>query len=150
MKKKITSLLAVLLASAMVLSGCSNGATESTTTENGTEGAQTESTEATQTEEAKHDITELVIPKVATRELQTFNILYSQLAADFENLCNLTEPLLEVDTYGELSPAIAEEWGTEDGGLTWTFTLRDGVKWVDMNGNEKADCVAQDLSLIHI
>lgn len=146
MKKKITSLLAVLLASAMVLSGCSNGATESTTTENGTEGSQTEGTEATQTEEAKHDITELVIPKVATRELQTFNILYSQLAADFENLCNLTEPLLEVDTYGELSPAIAEEWGTEDGGLTWTFTLRDGVKWVDMNANEKADCVAQDFA----
>ena len=82
----------------------------------------------------------------ATRELQTFNILYSQLAADFENLCNLTEPLLEVDTYGALAPAIAEDWGTEDGGLTWTFNLREGVKWVDMNANEKADCISRDFA----
>ena len=25
---------------------------------------------------------------------------------------------------------------TEDNGLTWTFHLRKGVKWVDQNGNE--------------
>ena len=47
---------------------------------------------------------------------------------------------------GELVPCIAEEWGTEDGGLTWTFKLREGVKWVDVNGQEKADCVAQDFA----
>lgn len=105
-----------------------------------------EDAESAESTEGKHEITDLVIPKTATRELQTFNILYSQLAADFENLCNLTEPLLEVDTYGALAPAIAEDWGTEDGGLTWTFNLREGVKWVDMNANEKADCISRDFA----
>ena len=61
-----------------------------------------------------------------------------------KNLCNLTDPLLELDSYGKLAPCVAKEWGTEDGGLTWTFKLRDNVKWVDVNGNEKADCIAQD------
>ena len=142
MKKKLTGLLAILLAASMALGGCS-GNTETQSADPSSEGGTTEQAES---EENKHEITNLVLPKTATRELQTFNILYSQLAADFENLCNLTDPLLEVDTYGELAPAIAEEWGTEDGGLTWTFHLREGFKWVDMNANEKADCVARDFA----
>ena len=78
--------------------------------------------------------------------METFNILYSQRAEDGENLTNLVDGLLEVDTDGKLVPGIAEEWGTEDGGLTWTFKIRQGVKWVDVNGNEKADCTAQDFA----
>ena len=47
-----------------------------------------------------------------------------------------------------------EDWGyielairrSEDGGKTWTFKLREGVKWVDVNGNEKADCTAHDFA----
>ena len=142
MKKKLTGLLAILLAASMALGGCSSN----TETQSAEPSSDAETTEQSESAENKHEITDLVLPKTATRELQTFNILYSQLAADFENLCNLTDPLLEVDTYGELAPAIAEDWGSEDGGLTWTFNLREGVKWVDMNGNEKADCVAQDFA----
>ena len=82
--------------------------------------------------------------------LYTSNILYSQRGEDSENLTNLVDGLLEVDEKGKLVPCIAEEWGTEDNGLTWTFKIRQGVKWVDVNGNEMADCNAQDLSLIHI
>ena len=48
--------------------------------------------------------------------------------------------------HGKLVPGIAEEWGTEDGGLTWTFKIRQGVKWVDVNGNEKAECTAKDFA----
>ena len=157
MKKKLTGLLAILLAASMALGGCSSNtetqSTEPSSGEEPTEQAESteepedaESAESAESTEGKHEITDLVIPKTATRELQTFNILYSQLAADFENLCNLTEPLLEVDTYGALAPAIAEDWGTEDGGLTWTFNLREGVKWVDMNANEKADCISRDFA----
>ena len=58
----------------------------------------------------------------------------------------MVDGLLESNPKGELVPCIAEEWGTEDGGLTWTFKLREGVKWVDMNGQEKADCNAQDFA----
>ena len=149
MKKTVSKLFALLLASSVVLSGCnsSTGETSGEKTDGESTTAQNEQTESEQDAQSSADeITDLVIPKVATRELETFNILHSQLASDFENLCNLTEPLLEVDTYGELSPALAEEWGTEDGGLTWTFKLREGVKWVDVNAQEKADCVSQDFA----
>ena len=78
--------------------------------------------------------------------METFNILYTQRAEDGENLTSLVDGLLESNPKGELVPCIAEEWGTEDGGLTWTFKLREGVKWVDVNGQEKADCVAQDFA----
>ena len=154
MKKTLTKLLAVAMTASVLLSACSSG---TTTTENeggestntGSEGTTTEeSGSETETETAStgEEIKDLVIPRLSTRELQTFNILYSQMAPDFENLCNLTDPLLEVTPSGELAPCMAEEWGSEDGGLTWTFHLREGVKWVDMNGNEMADVTARDFA----
>ena len=133
MKKTISKWLALLLTAAMVLTGCSGGST-GTAGENGGEQEQQESAE----------IKDLVIPVLVSRELETFNILYAQRAEDSENLTNLVDGLLEVDHEGKLVPAIAEDWGTEDGGLTWTFHLREGVKWVDVNAQEKADCTAQD------
>ncbi|QWW19054.1 ABC transporter substrate-binding protein [Schaalia sp. 19OD2882] len=41
-----------------------------------------------------------------------------------------SEGLLGVAPDGKLVPALAKEWHTEDG-ATWTFTLRDGVKFQD-------------------
>ena len=151
MKKTLSRLLAVALTASLVLSGCGGtGTTENSGTEEKKEN-ETQQPAADKKEENKEaaassgeEIKDLFISKLATRELQTFNILYTQMASDFENLCNLTDPLLELDSYGKLAPCVAKEWGTEDGGLTWTFKLRDNVKWVDVNGNEKADCIAQD------
>ncbi len=102
-------------------------------------------TPTTQQEEGKK-IKDLVIPKVLTKEIEGFNILCTQKGEDFETLTNLTDGLLEVNNAGELVPAIAEKWETTDNGLTWTFHIREGVKWVDVNGNEMADCNAQDFA----
>lgn len=41
------------------------------------------------------------------------------------------ECLLTVDQEGKLAPGQAESWETSDDGLTWTFHLRDGLKWSD-------------------
>ena len=165
MKKTASRLLALALTAALVLSGCGGGGTteekpaENTgsTTEQGGEKKEEEKKEEATAPASGDEISDLVISKLITRELETFNILYSQRAEDGENLTNLVDGLLEVDTDGKLVPGIAEEWGTEDGGLTWTFKIRQGVKWVDVNGNEKAECTAKDfaaglewLSLIHI
>ena len=87
-------------------------------TDTNSEKAESETGTETETgeESSANEIKDLVIPRLSTRELQTFNVLYSQMASDFENLCNLVDPLLELDPHGELAPCIAEEWGTEDGG----------------------------------
>ena len=79
-----------------------------------------------------------------SREIETWNVLYSQQATDLQVLTNLYDGLLESDEYGKLAPAVAESWETEDNGITWTFHLRKGVKWVDQNGNEKGEVTAQD------
>lgn len=140
MKSSKFKLLSLALVLALMLTACGGGDSKTTDTDTSDDGNNNEEVQAGET------IKDLVIPKLQTRELETFNVLYSQRAEDSENLTNLVDPLLEVDTYGELVPAIAEEWGTEDGGLTWTFKVRDGVKWVDMNGKEKADLTAEDFA----
>ena len=136
MRKTVTRAMALALAVMLVLSGCGG-------TSNGGSGTEGESGDQ---ESAKNEIKDLVIPRQASRELETFNVLYAQRQEDNENLTSLVDGLLEVDQKGQLVPCIAEEWGTEDNGLTWTFKLREGVKWVDVNAQEKADCTAQDFA----
>ena len=136
MKKTVSRLLALALTAALVLTGCSGGGASEG--ENVSTGSSAEAAEG--------EITDLYIPRLLTRELETFNILYSQRQEDSENLTNLIDGLLEATPEGTLEPGIAEEWGSEDGGKTWTFKLREGVKWVDVNANEKADCTAHDFA----
>ena len=143
MKKAMSKLLALVLMASMVLTGCSSGNETTDNSAQSTTGTQEQGEESAESEDA---ITNLYVPKLASRELETFNVLYTQRAEDGENLTNLVDGLLESDTNGELVPCLAEEWGTEDGGKNWTFKLREGVKWVDVNGNEKADVVSQDFA----
>ena len=149
MKKTISRGLALLLASMLVLSGCgSTGTTNETSNEPNGEGETTgqEQAESTETASSENEIKDLVISQLGVNEMETFNILGSQSQKEFDVLCNAVDGLLEADAHGKLVPGIAKEWGTEDGGLTWTFKLREGVKWVDMNAQEKADCTAQDFA----
>ncbi len=46
-------------------------------------------------------------------------------------LLHLFECLLTVNENGEIAPGTAETWECSDDGLTWTFHLRDGLKWSD-------------------
>ena len=41
------------------------------------------------------------------------------------------ESLVSKDAKGEIIPWLAEKWKVSDDGLTWDFTLRDGVKFTD-------------------
>ena len=143
MSKQFTKMLALGLAAMMVLSGCGGTSTETKTPEESTaEKAEQEQTGVETTRELK----EVVIPKIATSELTTFNFLHTQNGDDGVVLYNLWDGLLTSNSRGQIVAAIADEWGTEDGGLTWKFHLRDGVKWVDVTANEKADCTADDFA----
>ena len=80
-------------------------------------------------------------------EMTTFCIQYSQSNAELKPLSNCYDLLLTNDSKGGLLPAVAKEWSTPDDGVTWIFTLRDDVKWVDYQGNYKADVVAEDFAV---
>ena len=41
------------------------------------------------------------------------------------------ECLLTIDQDGKIAPGQAETWEVSEDGLTWTFHLRDGLKWSD-------------------
>ena len=160
MKKSMSRVLALALASALVLSGCGSAPAEEkpeekeeeTTTQTEEKKDDTQSKEKKPEDKAeasaeKEEITDLVLSRVSTLELENFNILNTQeTSRDGNYLTNLVDGLLEVDSFGRLVPSIAKEWKTEDGGLTWTFNLRDNAKWVDVNGNEKAACNAHDFA----
>ena len=60
---------------------------------------------------------------------------YQMVAAGTrEVLFNVYEGLIKPNADGEFIPAIAESWTISDDGLTYTFPLREGVKF--HNGNE--------------
>ena len=46
-------------------------------------------------------------------------------------ILHLFEGLLVVDENSQLAPGQAESWDVSEDGLTWTFHLRDGLKWSD-------------------
>lgn len=139
MRKKTARAAALALTAAMALTACGGGQTA----DNGGSTGNT-TTETGGGEASASAIKDLVTYETPNREQESFFILNTEKANDLNVLCNMYSPLIEVDNMGKLQPAVATEWGTEDGGLTWTFKLRDDVKWVDINGNEKADCTAQD------
>ena len=46
-------------------------------------------------------------------------------------LITIEEPLLIIDENNEVQPGQAESYEVSDDGLTWTFHMRDGLKWSD-------------------
>ena len=135
MKANSKRALALILAATMSLSACGNTAVEEKPAETPSTPAETTPAAPAAPAETKgEEITDLYLSRLATRELESFNILSCETAAGFENLTNLVDGLLETNPEAQLSPCLATEWGSEDGGLTWNFKLREGVQWVDMNG----------------
>ena len=74
----------------------------------------------------------------------TWDYLATYRSADSEAICNTICGLLEYDEENVQQPALATEWSVSDDGLTYTFKIREGVKWVDVQGNELADVTAHD------
>ena len=56
-------------------------------------------------------------------------------------ILHIFECLLTVDENGEIAPGQAESWELSDDGLTWTFHLRDGLKWSDGSDLTASDFV---------
>ena len=78
------------------------------------------------------------------RELESWNILYTQKAEDANVITNLWDGLLSFDCYGKVVPAIASSWEHNDDSTVWTFHLRDDVDWVDANGEVKDHLTSKD------
>lgn len=124
MKKRI---LSILLVATMVLGLAACGSKE----------AETKSAETTESAESG----ETAAPAEATGEKElkvqigpnpeTMDPALNSAVDGVNMLLEVSECLLIVDKDGQLQPGQAESWETSEDGLTWTFHLRDGLKWSD-------------------
>ena len=74
----------------------------------------------------------------------TFNYLLDYSGDNTAVVTNLVDGLLENDNYGNLIPALAEDWSVSKDGLTYTYKLRQDAKWFTVDGEEYAPIKAQD------
>lgn len=57
---------------------------------------------------------------------------------------NVIDGLLENDEYGNLVPSVAEDWTVSKDGMTYTYKIREGVKWYTNEGEEYGEVKAKD------
>lgn len=89
-------------------------------------------------------LTEYIWYESGNRELESWNVLYSQSASDFNVITNLVDGLVSYDCYGKPVPAIASSWESNEDASVWTFHLRDDVDWCDVNGNVVGHITSKD------
>lgn len=134
MKKKV---LALILTAAMVVGlaacgGSTSNDAASTTDETTTEASDNQTgDETTDTTEATASTGEKILSVQVGPDPETIDPALNSAVDGGNMLLHSFECLLAVDENGQLVPGQAESWETSEDGLTWTFHLRDGLKWSD-------------------
>lgn len=117
MKKKLSSIIGIALAGAMVLTGCSNG-NAPTTNE-----TSAPSTEAPATGGEK------IVRLVSGGEPGSLHPGLAQGTHESIILDHVYEGLMKRNENNEIVPGMAESYTMSDDGLTYTFKIRDDAKW---------------------
>ena len=140
MKKKGTSALMVVLTTLTVaLSGCSSD--KAGDSESVSEGASTGTDTQSQTAETvtdtqdvsaadtTDDLSKLIVG--IPQDIDGLDPHNSTGAGTREVFYNIFEGLVKADASGNLNPAVASEYTISEDSKTYTFTLRDGIKFHD-------------------
>ena len=64
-------------------------------------------------------------------DVETIDPALNQSADGANYITLLSDNLLRMDKEGKVVPSLAQKYEVSDDGLTWTFHLRDGLKWSD-------------------
>ena len=126
MKKKLVSILLVVVLSTLTiaLSACAGSKADGDSSTGSTETASAADHDAAEDDDSitvgiAQDIEDSMDPHKAVA------------AGTKEVLFNIYEGLVKPDSEGNLNPAVASDYEITDEGKTYTFTLRDGVKFHD-------------------
>lgn len=116
--KKISILLIGLM---VLLAGCNFSGKSST--------EPAENKEGDKPAEQAEGKSENVLSLSLDNDIPDLNQVKTTDAISFAVLNNVMEGLYRLDENNEPQPAMAESYEKSEDGLTYTFTLRDGIKW---------------------
>lgn len=137
--KKTKAVMAVALASAMVvgLAGC--GSDAATTTPAATGAATTAETEAGAATDVAASSSDMNI--MLETPVESLDPQQATDGTSFEVIADYTDGLMQMDADGQAVPAIAESYDLSDDGLTYTFHLREDAVWSNGTPVTAADFV---------
>ena len=133
--KTTKRVLAVLLALTMVFAMTACGSTKT---------EETKAASEAETQAATPVAEDAVYSSLYASEVTTLNYLITTQENEMSIAANVVDCLVEYDSFGNIEPALALEWSSNEDATVWTFKLRQGVKWVDKDGNEIAEVTASD------
>ncbi|MDE7260934.1 MAG: peptide ABC transporter substrate-binding protein, partial [Oscillospiraceae bacterium] len=81
---------------------------------------------------------------IYTSDPTTWDVMATFQSVNTEWTCNTLDGLLKYDVENVQQFALATSYEVSDDGLTYTFHIREGVKWVDSQGREVDDVQADD------
>ena len=124
---KMKNVAAVAMAGCMAasLAACGGSASSAASTETSTAA----STEAATGEESAGTASGFTVQLGSNPE--TLDPALNSAIDGANTLITVFEPLLLIDENNEVIPGQAESYTVSEDGLTWTFTMRDGLKWSD-------------------
>lgn len=131
MKKKVISLM---LAACMVMGMTACGSSASTTDSQPAADGTTSETQAATTDAADQTTESTGDKELAVQigpDPETIDPALNSAVDGGNMLLHAYECLLTVGEDGTLQPGQAESYDVSEDGLTWTFHLRDGLKWSD-------------------
>ncbi len=130
MKKSIALLLTTALLASTVLSGCGGGGAASTGDAGSAEtGAAADAGGAGASGTAAAGGTQLDVQVGPSPE--TIDPALNSAVDGANMILHAFEGLLKFDKDNNVVPGVAESYDVSDDGITWTFHLRDGLKWSD-------------------
>lgn len=143
--RKNKAVLAVLTASAMMLSlvGCGGGSSATATdgtTAAAEQGASSEAGSETEEPGADAAVSTADLNIMLETPVQSLDPQQATDGTSFEVIADYTDGLMQMDADGQAVPALAESYDLSEDGLTYTFHLKD-AKWSNGEPVTAADFV---------
>ncbi len=123
MKKRLI-VAALAIAGAMSLSGCGGSKSNTEPAADSTKAAENGDTK--KSGDSKKILTIQLGPDV-----ESIDPALNSAVDGANSILYLSDNLLKIDKEGKVVPGLAEKYDISDDQLTWTFHLRDGLKWSD-------------------
>jgi len=128
MKKSFLILTMAIAMMAVAITGCSGSSTTGDSSATNSNDTKATSNEATPTEKK-----DSIVIAVSSDILSMDPYRYNETPTN-QFMLHIYETLISFDNEAQVQPGLAEKWNIADDGVTYTFNLRQGVKF--HNGDE--------------